>query len=218
MKTTYGVVWRDGEHALARGKLELLPHAIRVDGMTGSEPTAREIRYEHLSEIRIGRSPDERIDGRPSLVLGLRTGDTLSIASVAQAGVLAEIAERLAALQSGTDGRRLIAFVLPPGGGSRRHPRAARSRSGLRPRRLGLDRHQVILTASEAVFIVRSRVGVAVREPLLQEPDRSQSAAERHHHLPGRHASRGLLVDARRRARQAISSCAGASRRGYCQG
>ncbi|MFN2628950.1 MAG: hypothetical protein ABR569_09990 [Gaiellaceae bacterium] len=67
----------------SRGKLQLLPHAIRVDGMTGSEPPAREIRYEHLSEIRIGRSPDERIDGRPSLVFGPRTGDTLSIASVA---------------------------------------------------------------------------------------------------------------------------------------
>jgi hypothetical protein len=99
MRTSYGVVWRDGEHPLARGKLELLPRAVRLDGMTGSVPTMREIPYDDLSEIRIGRSPGERIDGRPSLVLEPRTGDTLSIASVAQAGILAEIADRLTALQ-----------------------------------------------------------------------------------------------------------------------
>jgi hypothetical protein len=93
MRTSYGVVWREGDHPLARGKLELLPRAVRLDGMAGSVPTTREIAYDYLTEIRIGRSPEERIDGRPSLVLEPRTGDTLSIASVAQAGVLAEIAE-----------------------------------------------------------------------------------------------------------------------------
>jgi hypothetical protein len=101
MRTSYGVVWREGEHPLARGKLELLPRALHLDGMTGSEPTTREIPYGNLAEIRIGRTPEERIDGRPSLLLAPRTGDTLSIASVAQAGALAEIAERLTALRSG---------------------------------------------------------------------------------------------------------------------
>ena len=48
--------------------------------------------------------PTERIDGRPSLMLEPRTGDTLAIASVAQSGVIAEIAERLAALQLGDEG------------------------------------------------------------------------------------------------------------------
>ena len=83
MRTSYGVVWREGDHPLARGKLELLPRAVRLDGMAGSVPTTREIAYDYLTEIRIGRSPEERIDGRPSLVLEPRTGDTLSIASSA---------------------------------------------------------------------------------------------------------------------------------------
>jgi hypothetical protein len=105
MRTSYGVVWREGEHPLARGKLELLPQAIRLDGMTGSEPTTREIAYEQLSEIRIGRSTDERIDGHPSLVLARRVGETLSIATVAQSGMLAEIVERLTAM---------LAVAAPP--------------------------------------------------------------------------------------------------------
>jgi hypothetical protein len=99
MRTSYGVVWREGEHPLARGKLELLLGAIHLDGMSGSEPAACEIPYGDLAEICIGRTPGERIDGRPSLVLAQHTGCTVWIASVAQYGALAEIAERLATLR-----------------------------------------------------------------------------------------------------------------------
>jgi hypothetical protein len=99
MRTSYGVVWREGSLALASGKLELLPLAVRLDGMVGSVPTTREIAYDLLSEIRIGRSTQDRIDGRPTLVLATRTGAPFAIASVAQAGVITEIAERLAALR-----------------------------------------------------------------------------------------------------------------------
>jgi hypothetical protein len=100
MRTSYGVVWREGEQPLARGKLELFPRALRLDGMTGSKPTTREISYGDLAQIRIGRTREERIDGRPSLLLTPRSGVSLSIASVAQAGALAEIAERVAALSA----------------------------------------------------------------------------------------------------------------------
>lgn len=186
MRTSYGVVWRDGEQPLARGKLELLPRTVRLDGMAGSEPTTREIAYDYLSEVRIGRSPAERIDGRPSLVLAPRTGTTVAIASVAQAGVLAEIAERLAALQLGTEGRRRIAVVLP----LRENARDAvltllAAGPPFDPEELGLDRHQVFLTASEAVFVFESGLGADTLEPLLQEPELWQRAAAWHDHLAG---------------------------------
>jgi hypothetical protein len=95
MGTTYGVVWREGHGPHARGKLELLPGSVRLEGMSGSEPALREIAYVELSGIRIGRSADERIDGRVTLVLAPHVGADVTIASVAQAGVLREIAERL---------------------------------------------------------------------------------------------------------------------------
>src|SRR5207302_489771 len=104
---------------LARGKLELLPRALRLDGMAGAVPTTREVAYDLLSEIRIGRSAGDRIDGRPTLVLAPRTGDPFSIASVAQAGVIAEIAERLAELQFGSPARRRTAVVIPLREGAR---------------------------------------------------------------------------------------------------
>jgi len=186
MRTSYGVVWREGAHPLARGKLELLPRAVRLDGMTGTEPTTREIPYDYLSEIRIGRAPEDRIDGRPSLVLEPRSGETLSIASVAQAGVLAEIAERLSALQLGTEGRRRLAVVLPLREGSHEAVLGLLAAGPpFDPDALGLDRHQVYLTGSEAVFIFESKLGADALEPLLQDPGMWQSAAAWHDHLSG---------------------------------
>lgn len=186
MRTTYGVVWREGHKPLARGKLELLPRAVRLDGMSGSEPASREIAYDYLSEIRIGRSPEERIDGRPCLVLAPRTGETLAIASVAQSGVVAEIAERLAAMQLGSEGRRRLAIILPLHEESHEAVRALLADGPpFDPEALGLDRHQVFLTASEAVFIFESELGAGALESLLEESELWQRAVAWHDHLAG---------------------------------
>ena len=187
MRKSYGVVWREGVRPLARGKLELLPHAVRLEGMTGSEATTREIAYDYLTEIHIGRSANERIDGRPSLVLAPRTGDTLSIASVAQSGVVAEIAERLSALQAGEEpGRGRVAVVLPFREDAHDAVRALLAVGPpFDPEALGLDRHQVFLTASDAVFIFESDLGAGALEELLGKPELWQSAAAWHDYLAG---------------------------------
>jgi hypothetical protein len=186
METTYGVVWKDGSRPLARGRLELLPRVVRLDGMAGSESARREIAYDNLSEIRIGRSNEDRIDGHTTLILAPRAGDTVSIASVAQAGVIAEIAERLAALQLGTEGRRRLTIVLPLVDGARDAVRALLTGGPpFDPELLGLDRHQVFLTDTEAVFVFESELGASALEPLLQDPELWKSAAAWHAHLAG---------------------------------
>jgi hypothetical protein len=186
MRKSYGVVWRDGNRPLARGKLELLPRSVRLEGMTGSEPATREIAYDYLSEIRIGRSSQDRIDGRPSLVLAPRSGDTVSIASVAQAGVVAEIAERLAALQVAPESRRRFAVVLPLREDAHPAVRALLAAGPpFDPDALDLDRHQVFLTQSEAVFTFESGLGADALEALLQDPKLWQSAAAWHEQLAG---------------------------------
>lgn len=184
MRRSYGVVWKEGAKPLARGKLELLPRAIRLEGMTGTEPTTREIAYDYLTEIRIGRSAEERIDGHPSLVLEPRTGEPLAIASVAQSGVVAEIAERLAALQFGA--LRRIAIVLPLREDAHDAVRALLAEGPpFDPNALDLDRHLVFLTASEVVFVFESKVGADALEPLLQEPALWQSVSAWHDHIAG---------------------------------
>lgn len=186
MRTSYGVVWREGSNPLASGKLELLPRALRLDGMTGSVPTTREIGYERLSEIRIGRGVNDRIDGRPTLVLAPTAGEPLTIASVAQTGVLAEIAERLAGLQLGATVRRRLAVVIPLHEGSRQAVRSLLAAGPpFDPETSGLDRHEVYLTVSEAIFVFESRLGEKTLEPLLEQPELWQSAAAWHEHVSG---------------------------------
>jgi hypothetical protein len=186
MRTSYGVVWREGTLPLATGKLELLPRAVRLDGMMGGVPTTREIGYDLLSEIRVGRSTKDRIDGRPTLVLAPRTGDAYAIASVAQAGVIAEIAEKLAALQFGSTGRRRTAVVIPLREGSFEAVRLLlEAGPPFDPDRIGLYRHQVFLTPVEAIFVFESRLGEHALEPLLEQPELWQSAAAWHEHVSG---------------------------------
>jgi hypothetical protein len=96
MHTTYGVVWREGERPLARGKLELLPRSVRLDGLAGAEQVALEIPYDDLDAVRTGRTSSDRLNGHPTLVLERRDAEPIVIAAVAQAGVVAELNEHLA--------------------------------------------------------------------------------------------------------------------------
>ena len=101
MYRSYGVVWREGTGPLGRGKLQLHPRSLVLDGMDGSGPASREIAYDDLVLARVGRATTDRIDGRASLLLELRSGELLAIASVSEAGAIGELAERIAALRPG---------------------------------------------------------------------------------------------------------------------
>jgi hypothetical protein len=186
MNISYGVVWHESGLPVASGKLELLPRAVRFEGAAESRPTSREIAYENLSGVRIGRSEADRIDGRPSLVLERRSGQPITIASVAQSGVVAEIAERLAALQLGPGARRRTAFVVPLKDGSHDAARALLDGGPpFDPEETALDRHEVFLTPDEVVFIFDSRIGADALEPLLSNPELWQSASAWREHLAG---------------------------------
>jgi hypothetical protein len=175
---SYGVVWREDRLPTASGKLELLPQAMRFEGVAGGRPTTRELAYDSLAAVRVGRSPTERVDGRPSLVLERRSGFPISIASVGQSGVVAEIAERLAALQLGSAAHRRTAFVAPLAEGAFERARALlQDGPPFDPAETALDRHEVFLTSHEVVFVFESRAGMDALEPLLAEPDLWASAA-----------------------------------------
>src|SRR6266496_5164803 len=60
MKTSYSVVWREGEGPLARGKLEFLSKQLRLDGMGPTSSASREIDYGDLAGVRVGRAAADR--------------------------------------------------------------------------------------------------------------------------------------------------------------
>jgi hypothetical protein len=97
MQKRYGVVWRTGSLPLSTGMLELRARDLRFEGLSGSRPTAQTIAYAELAGVRVGRSADERIDGRPTAILERRSGVPLTLTTVAQPSLLGEIVERLTA-------------------------------------------------------------------------------------------------------------------------
>jgi hypothetical protein len=101
MKDSYGVVWREDGGPLGRGKLELLAGSLRLDGIAASRSTVREVPYDQLAGVRVGRAKGDRIAGRPTVVLQQRSGGTIFVASVSEPGAIGELAERLTLLPPG---------------------------------------------------------------------------------------------------------------------
>ena len=175
MERSYGVVWKEGSRAPVPGKLELLPRVLRLEGLERSW----EVPYEAVAAIRVGRSPSERINGGPSVVVERNLGDPITIATVAQPSVVGEIAERLAALRLGAETSNRVIVIVP-----------LKPESHASVRRLlqqgppfdpgaieGLDRHQVFLTPDEAVFVFESHVAADALAPLLADPKLWEAAA-----------------------------------------
>jgi hypothetical protein len=183
MQRTYGVVWREGASQLAAGKLELLASGVRLEGREGS----REIPYGGVSGVHVGRRPEERIDGRPSIVLERFGGPAVTIATVAQPSLVGEIAERLAALQLDATAPRGIALVVPLKPGSGEAVRALLAQGPpFDPEQLPeLEHHQVFVSDAQVIFAFQSSGTVDAFAARLVDPDLLQAALAWREHIAG---------------------------------
>ena len=96
---SYGVVWQENGREPVPGKLELDCDRLRLEGRDCDHVTVCILVYRDLATIRVIRDLGGRLDGRPTLLLERSNGDALRIASLTQAGIVSEIAERLAKLE-----------------------------------------------------------------------------------------------------------------------
>ena len=90
MERSYAVAWQNGDGRSHAGRLDLGPSALRLEGGESVE-----LPYADLDELCITRQPDERISGRPTLVVRLRDGRAVHIVSIGEPGALPELVERL---------------------------------------------------------------------------------------------------------------------------
>jgi hypothetical protein len=93
MVSSYAVSWQDASGARGSGSLRLGDHALCF---TGAE--RREIPYERLVAVSLGRGTGEKLGTRTTVVLALSDGSSLLVAPVAERAALLELVERLTAL------------------------------------------------------------------------------------------------------------------------
>jgi hypothetical protein len=96
---SYGVIWQEGGLEPVAGKLEIGLDFLRLEGSGRDRLAVCALAFGDLTGIRIGRERRERLDGRPTLLLERSGGETIRIAGLAQAGIVTEIAERLAGFE-----------------------------------------------------------------------------------------------------------------------
>ena len=95
MRTRYGVTWREDAGPLSSGKVEFRPDALQLEGLCRRMPVVRTVDYTEIVDIRRLTHGDVGVDGRPSVMLELRSGARLEIASSVTGRIVGELIVRL---------------------------------------------------------------------------------------------------------------------------
>jgi hypothetical protein len=159
------VVWRSPGGEVNRGRLELTEDGLRLSGSgPKGELIAVSISYGEFSEIHVGRSPDERINGKRSLVIESGRGGSIQLAPVDGLGTIFELGDLLATLKSEQRQKTSsVAVVVPLRRGSAEKVRSLLRQEPPFDPGTGFRRHQVFVGEQEVVFVFE---GEDVREGL----------------------------------------------------
>jgi hypothetical protein len=186
---TYAVVWREPGGSVFAGKLGFASDSLRLEGSSDAGSLAHlRVLYRDLSGVRVGRSPEERIDGRPCIILERRAGRSLSIVPVGGAGALFEIEEALAELVSdknASHGRAMIIVPIKPEKAPLVRELLARG-PPFDPATTSLERHDVYVTDWEVIFLFEGPDVHALARELVRSPTAWRAAAAWEDCLAGR--------------------------------
>jgi hypothetical protein len=170
MQEGYAVVFRS-EGTEAAGRLEIEQERLLLRGRASDGLLELAIPFSELVEVRVGRRPNERLNGYRTLLLERQTGPAVTVALLGVA-LLPEITDLLVSLTRSGGGSVLAVRVpLKPGCLGRARKLLAKG-PPLDPASLGLNGHEVYLSESEALFVfhgnnVRAQVGRAIRHPAV---------------------------------------------------
>lgn len=154
MRITYAVTWQEPDGVRHSGRLELGTEALRLEGRNGAGPLSRSVHYTDVERYRLAHASGDRLQGRPTLILELTDESAIKIASVAQPGIIREVAERLAGLAARPDRVQRAALVVPLRPGAKEQAEALlRGGPPFDPAELGLSGHEVYVTDDEVVFV-----------------------------------------------------------------
>ena len=170
---SYPVVFALGGEDPAAGSLTVDEGGITLEGRRHGEPVKLGITRVELDRVRIGRSPQEALDGYPTVVLERRAGPRVRVSPFG-AGLLHELADLLASLvERPGETADHVAVIVPLREGSQQRVRELIERGPpFDAAMLGLRHHRILLAPTEAVLVfegphLRRSLEHALAEPSL---------------------------------------------------
>lgn len=167
----YAGVFREGDGPPAAGAVVVEDDRLLLEGRQGGRLFELSLPCAELTQVRIGFGVEERLNGYPTVILTRRNGPPVQIAPLGF-GLRSELADLLTTLtaEHAESADRVTILVPLKSGGRKRVKELVAQGPPFDPAALGLEGHQVFLTASEAIFVLD---GPGVRELLeraIQEP------------------------------------------------
>jgi len=157
VKTTYAVKWREPDGKTYLGRLALGARTLGLEGRGPDGPAVtRQVGYEEILGLRIGSRGADRLDDQPALVFDRADGRYLVTSAGMGAGIVQEIADRLAGFRGSA--RRRATVVVPLRAGALAGVRELVAKGPpFDPARTALTQHQLLLTEQEAIFIFETQ-------------------------------------------------------------
>jgi hypothetical protein len=165
---SYAALWREPGAALAHGKLVLDPDLVRLEGITADGLVSRrEVPYTAIEAVRIARGAN----GRPTLVIDRTSAPPLQL-DVPGAGILFELSDLLALLTLERRERYERVTLVVPLKKNRIQQAHTLVAEGppFDPLTKGLERHEVFLTDTEAVFLFEGPNAADTVQRLARDP------------------------------------------------
>jgi hypothetical protein len=179
----YGVTWHEPGGEIGEGRLDVGPTEISFDG-TDSEgrELQRRLPYTEVRGFRVvpgaGNAP-----AAPTLLLEHVSGDIAIRGAATRAGVMQDLAARLAELSVGRLRRVVLVLPLREGTGAEVR-KLVEHGPPFDPEEVPLAHHEVYLTTAEAVFVFEAPTGLAL-DTLLSKLDVWAAAAAWAHAVSG---------------------------------
>lgn len=175
----YAVAFRVAPGAPAAGALVVCEDRVLLEGQSSEGRSELSVPYADITEVRIGRSPEERLNGKPALLIEREGAQPIQIEPLGF-GLLHELAEILTslALENANPGQR-VAVIVPL-----KRTQLARARELVSqgppfdPGAFGFTRHEVFLIGDEAIFLftgprVRAKLARMTGDPTLWQVGRA---------------------------------------------
>ncbi len=176
---SYAVIWREAGGRIYAGKLELGPTALRLRGSSEGFLGQTSIPYGDILGVRLGRSPSDRLNGSPTVILDRRAAPAISIAAVNGVGVIGELGDVLAELaaQKAASGQCVVVVVPIKRKARDRVLQLIEAGPPFDPDALRLDRHHVFVTEREVIFLFEAEDARSAVEGLVRNPAVWKAAA-----------------------------------------